>query len=303
MEFELSRYLVSKSQPVPLTKDQYEKIVEAKQQLSGAFQLTENYQVLLENYKSIETVKFSLETDCLLYRYDDYRTSTVGSAKLNAPILGFLSTARYFLDSLWQVLKKLMNTAEQRAVKEFISEVYDRSLEYRFMEGLRNHSQHHSLPLRRFTVNLKSDLTEGRYTALSIRLLIAKKELEKAGKIKQSVLELLPEKIDLLYAIRVYLSKLSAIWFHVDSLTSDRVKLSRNLIDTTKDFYMAETKLPSSGLVATHFNENGEVIHREDILTDWDDERKLLGEKFHDLKNFSTLYISGKIAAWNNINA
>ncbi len=115
------------------------------------YDFTENYQVVVESYRNVEKAKHDAELDHILYSrfgYDDLCNDRV---ILNSLIIGYLASARYFLDSTNRILTKILSPSEVTSFNEFRSSIYDSTKEYRFVEALRNHAQHRGYPIHTLT--------------------------------------------------------------------------------------------------------------------------------------------------------
>ena len=99
MDYYLQKPALGKNKRIEITENEFNKLKLAKDILTNFFSLTENYRVVVESYRAVEKAKHDAELDHILYSrlgYDDFSDSRVA---LNSPIVGYLASARYFLDS------------------------------------------------------------------------------------------------------------------------------------------------------------------------------------------------------------
>lgn len=298
MKHELRRQIEINSKPLSISKNDFDTLVRAKNNLHLLYQMTETYAVVVESYKQLELSKFELEIDQLLFKRFEYNDVTNARIKLNAPISGFLSACRHLLDSYQQILGEILGKLEAKRFKQKTHELYDESFEYRFIEALRNYVQHHAAPIHNYRVdhyNDKSKHSNVSKAAIGISLLVRKDILQKSGDFKKSVLNEMPDSINLIHAFRVYLSKISDLYRFVVDTTNESGKIEREMIDDTKARYSEQTGLPSTMLEAVELDENGQEISKVNILTDWDDSRLIMHSSFKNLSYLPQWYISGKI--------
>lgn len=127
---------------------------------------------------------------------------------LNSPIIGYLASARYFIDSTDKVLPKILTPEQEESFKTFRSEIYDTIKEYRFIEALRNYVQHRELPVHNVTyhnyVEDKNNI-ESSDKVLSLSLHSVRQTLQDDKKFKKAALKEMPEIIDIIYCIRFHM--------------------------------------------------------------------------------------------------
>lgn len=140
MDFYLQPAMLSAPPPMEISEEEYLSLHSARKVLNAAFSFEENYDLLVGNYIEIENAALGLTTATMarqLYEYDEMFELT---SEMNRRAVNFLSTARLFVD---QILQRIRGCgADKTAIKKRLSEAYDASFDYRFMEQLRNHVQH-----------------------------------------------------------------------------------------------------------------------------------------------------------------
>jgi hypothetical protein len=298
MRYELNRHLVKDKQSIPISEKEYKSILLAKSQLHDCYKLTENYGLVVESYRAFELAKFELELDHMLFSKYAYPDLADAFIKMNTPVTSLLSAFRYFIDTAPHLLGRLGGKELASKFKIKTNEIYDSCFEYRFICALRNHVQHEALPLHNYAIEGYWDTKDPKTTdhANSISLEVWKKRFDGSKNFKKSVLDEMPEKVNLVYALRMYLSKLSELYAFILSSTTKYAAQARMIVDTFKSKYTKETGLSHSGLVAL---ENDQIIAQESIFTDWDDARIKLMEKTKLLKSVHRWYITGKIRKKN----
>lgn len=301
MRYELNRQYASKTDSLPIEENDFKRICSSQVMLASLYRMTESYSVVLESYKKIETEKFSLELDTILHDYTSYHNLSAARIKLNAPICGFLSTARFFVESSKTVLKDCVSDEAANNLSMLIKEIFDTCMEYRFICALRNYVQHCELPIHTYNVNQKwdSDNPNDTQVATTVTLQIHKKFLRKST-FKGKVLEEIPETIDLIYAIRTYLSKIYEIYRFCCNAADANAKENRKFIENIMNTYVKQTKLPNTCLVANAINDKEEIVESKDVFLDWDDTRLKIMGALSNLSKLDRLYITGKIISKNS---
>ena len=135
MIYYLQVVTVGEDKRIEITEKKFNEIKLAKDTLMNFFSLTENYRVLVESYRAVEKAKHDAELNHILYGglgYDDFSDARVF---LNSPIVGYLSSARYFLDSTDKILPKILSQPQVESFNKFRNNIYDSNCEYRFIEG------------------------------------------------------------------------------------------------------------------------------------------------------------------------
>jgi len=147
MDYYLQVSAIGHQKKLPISVDEFKSLKEAQEKLNDLFKFTENYCVVVESYRKVEMTKFEVELNHILYGIPDYVDFSNVRIALNSPISGYLSSARYFLDSTPKILHRLFSDNEYDQFDQFRKGIYDSNFGYRFIEALRNHVQHNELPI------------------------------------------------------------------------------------------------------------------------------------------------------------
>lgn len=197
---------------IDLKSSEFEKIKHSKELLTLFAKFTENYRIILDAYERVEDAVHQVCISNLLHGFGGYSESLQRRIHLNSALIGYLASARYFLDSSDKILPKLITEREIAEFIAFRSSIYDDSKEYRFIEALRNYVQHRDLPID----NLKhhnfledTDNREESDLVTSISLLSSREKLRLDKKFKKAALEGMPEYIDIIHCLRAHMA---GIW-------------------------------------------------------------------------------------------
>lgn len=153
--------------------------------------------------------------------------------------MNLLTAARLYVDQVSQHVQGITGKAEKSSeVKKLFSREYDNSLEYRFMDALRNHVQHRGLPVHITQFNCSAmDTDQKRKLRFSIKILLEKLKLSQDKTFKQTVLKKLPEIINLKMYSRGYIESLSKIHVEVRNLVGSKLEVARKKLKNAISSY------------------------------------------------------------------
>ena len=295
MKYILSILASGKFPEVELGKNKYEAIKKASKMIFHGLAMEEKYQIFISNYLEFEKEILDYTVQRMIREpvpYDDYFHVKMG---FNRRLINLLTAARLYVDQLHHHLRKCMpdnqNTKEE--VTSLFSEEYDNSLEYRFMEALRNYVQHRGLPVH--WVQFKGHANgsgKDRMLIFSFQLASQKESLKK-DIFKKKVLEEIPEKIDLKMATRVYVEGISRIHCAARRLVEQHLTEARSLFEDVIASYRQVFSEKFVGLFAICLKEN-KIIERVPLLLEWDDIRIKLSRRNQELINLRNSYVSGQ---------
>lgn len=284
---------------VEIRAEDFTKLKAAKDKLLALFDFTENYRIVVESYKELERAKYEAELEHILYSKHRYEDSADIRVALSAPVLGYLSTARYFLDSTDRLLARLLGDAEIQQFKALRSKIYDDGSEYRFIEALRNYSQHravavHGTTFHNFIEDPSKHETSDMVTSLS---LFADREALKADKkFKSEAVEGMPEKINVIAGIRYHMEGLWRQHRAILELSSATAEAARSTIEHARNLFREKTGAADMvGLYAFAEDDDGQTLEELPLLLDWDDARRSVASRCGNLNNLHRRYVTGKI--------
>ncbi len=283
---------------VSITPEKFRELQRATETLSHFLKITQTYRVVLESYRAVEQAKHDAELNYILHTKAPYRSSLESTVVLNSAIVGYLASARLFLDSTEKLIKILLDEESIAAFNHIRTGMYDGSVEYRFIEALRNYVQHRDLPVHLLTyrsfVEDQSDIREcDLVTCLSIRA--NREALRKDSGFKRSALEGLPDVIDIIDCIRFHMEGMWQLHNHLVTEHASLASAARAQIAATIQQFAEETKDNPVGLEATAGDPESPSRERVPLLLDWDDARIVAVGELGDLTNLHKRYITGKI--------
>ncbi|GAB6069329.1 hypothetical protein JCM30760_04260 [Thiomicrorhabdus hydrogeniphila] len=233
MEYYLDIDCYGTHEKINLTSEEFNLLKSSKSVLDSAFKFEEKYDLLISNYVDLEKDIFGLTLenivswDCSFFMFYQRR------AIINRRFLAVLTMARLYIDSIASDAKKCVGRRDVSAdIREFLSAQYDSNIEYRFIEALRNTVQHHNLPIHSWSNGIKHiDNEEASITEYHSSFYARKKELLKDNRFNKRVLNELPESIDLLKSMRIYITCLSDVHIQTRELMVDEIACARETIE------------------------------------------------------------------------
>jgi hypothetical protein len=224
---------------------------------------------------------------------------------LNRRLVNLLTSARLYLDQLPQPVAACAPDGEaaKAQIKKVISEQYDGFKEYRFMDALRNYTQHRGIPIHWIShagswVGNEQDEDDEESQKLlqySLELVSEASILREDADFKQRVREELEEQTDLTLSARRYVECLSTVHEAVRSATGGSLKEARDLMESAHKRYLEAGASNVIGLCACIFEAERDVeIEFTPLLLDWDDVRIALQKRNRKLTNLHRRYVTGK---------
>lgn len=292
-KFFIRSMLLNETFEMPITEKEFKDFKQASQRLVAGFELEELYDLIINNYRELEKEAVSLAVDQMVLEKDQSEDLFEIRFAMNRRVVNILTASRMYLDQYISRLKKL--NADAVSVKSACHDIYDRLFEYRFMEALRNHVQHGGTAVHRVEVNCPWHVQEGKKykRSFSISLYSNKSELNENDSFRKSVLNECPEKVDVIPAVRVYISGISSLHECIRSLIEETLKESRALFDRSVDRYKRKSRRAGVALQAV-CKKQGEVDDVINIVFDADNVRKLLLKRNKILNNLRNYYVTGE---------
>lgn len=217
-----------------ISKERYLEIENSRNVLFEALSFEEKFDLVLSNYLEFEKTLMDHTIEFMVKSQHDYLSSYQVRLSFNVRISNLLGSIRQYRDHLTKHLKVclLRNEGSKELIKQEFSKEYDHFFEFRFIEALRNYVQHYGLPVH--SVEKKSKWTpnpiEGNML-FSIDLFVFKKDLMLDSTFKKSVLNEMPDKVELSYSLRRYVESLNKVHLILRNAISESVKNSRSNIE------------------------------------------------------------------------
>lgn len=148
--------------PLPLDNDEHTKILRAKTALRFGVGFEQRFDILLENYATLERYILDLALRNAVFMGDS--TSRLREAKhtVNRHLNNLLSSAKLYIDQTAHAISDQFGSAssQYRRFIESTRDEYDNSLAYRALEALRGYAQHRGLPIHSVSFSSRRDETD-----------------------------------------------------------------------------------------------------------------------------------------------
>lgn len=276
----------------------FNNLKQARLCLSAALAIEEKYELLISNYLDLEKECLNVTSDYMIRRTTDYSVFFDLRLVFNRRVVNLLTSTKLYIDQIQQHVKSCFPERSNIGsnVKSLFSAEYDKFFEYRFMEALRNYVQHRGLAVHSTSLNSKwISQEECAELEFKTRLFTHKIEVDGDKAFKKQVSKEMGEKVDLLYAIRVYIGSISKIHCEIRELVAPVSEDSRLQILETINEYEAISGEKAVGLNAISSMPKepiDETIEKFPLLLKWDDIRLDLIKKNKSLANLSKRYVS-----------
>jgi hypothetical protein len=276
-----------------ITAARAEHLARLREVLQGALTIEEHYDIVLGLYKSLERVTLDIAIEQMTHQsmLDDQEESYATRASVNVALISLLTAIRLYLDALAPNVAACV-----RGTPETISEVqrlrafqYDEFFEYRFMEALRNHVQHHALPVHSLTLDSHWD-DDRKHLEHSVSYVAFKRFLVRDGDFKKTILAEAPDTVDLQEATRRYIDCLSHIHVSVRKLIDHAVRAARDEITGTIEEYRQFCGGVNS--LAVFVVDGEQSVRQTPVWLGWDDVRLNLRKR-----NRRTIASQGHVAS------
>ena len=276
-----------------ITCDRFEALKTRKTTLSEALAIEQKYEIIISNYLDLEREAIGLAVSHMVTDQTEIFDFFEAILSLNKHVVNLLSSVKLYSDQISSHVSRCTTDPEAKIrVKQAQTDEYDSNFNYRFMEALRNHSQHYGSPVHRakFLARWNSERTGMKF---GIEYMSEKIRLQINKKFKRCILAEADDEIELPTTIRSYIESISSIHNFVRNIISDDVEVARNNIKEAIDEYEKQFGVESTSLRAYKYHRDS--LEETILITlDWDDVRQRIQKKNRQLVNLSKRYASGE---------
>jgi hypothetical protein len=150
----ISSMLLDSEGEVEITESEFEEIVFAISALLNCIEVEEKFDAIIENYRELEGFMLDQSLQSMLSAGIDDISFQSPRSTTSRKLSNFLSSVRLYSDTVGRHAKAITNEdGTDKKIKITASQQYDGSLDYRILEALRNHSQHHALPVHSYSIH------------------------------------------------------------------------------------------------------------------------------------------------------
>jgi hypothetical protein len=159
MEYVITRSVLSFTQTIPLTREEYGRLREVKAGLVVALGIEEKFNIVRDNYAELEMELLRLGVEQMVFQEEDWGELVSEIYTINRRLLNLLSAARLYRDQIVRDISDVWGPGSSAVeqVREAREREEQESLPFRFMEALRNSIQHHSLPVYQLSRPMERD--------------------------------------------------------------------------------------------------------------------------------------------------
>ncbi|MHB8272219.1 hypothetical protein, partial [Bradyrhizobium sp.] len=214
IKYVLCRIVEGNTARLEITQQEYVSLQTADKQLSHALDVEDKYDVTIQNYLEFETSIIEEAVHDLIRTKRNAVESKRLRQMLARRLSNVLSSARLYVETLKHHSKQILasDSVSLDRIEKTRREQYDKSLDYRLIEALRNYAQHHALPVHGLIMPARQDGRDLRYH--SIEPYVDPDLLREDSNFKAQVLKELPEDgdvVNLKPVLRSYIESLGVI--------------------------------------------------------------------------------------------
>lgn len=290
-KFFLKIHAIGNYPRLPISSEDYNEIIKARQILAAALSVEEKYDLTLSNFLDLEKELLTLTVERMVRAELDYDNFYQIRSALNRKLSNFILSGKIYTEQIASDAAECLEDGKsiQQLISELRSEQYDNSIEYRTMEALRNHLAHSGMIVHK--VSLPSHWTphevkQLRRLEFNIDMFAERSLLGENSRFKKTVLAELPEYFDLKKGARSYMASISALQEATRKFTDKEITNARELIARFINKYSDFNNGQSFAVAAFCDSSDPEVKIKPIILMlDWDNVRKSLREKNSSITN------------------
>lgn len=299
-------YGMGEPHEMKINEECFKQLKAAKAVLSAALHMEEIYEMIVSGFLDLERESANmsiLDSVRGIRGYEEfYDTQLAQSVRL----VNFLTAVRMYRDQMGTYMSCIMN--DPSSCKKFKSLFHHKESkpEFRFMEVLRNYTQHCGIPvhLTSFSwesidesekINESEKMTEYSSDFYALKELLEESNLDRENPLTPKVLGEMPEKVNLLRYVRIYVESVSEIHEEVRKQTKESVQAARAKLSKAISDYKAQYGERALNLHALEF-QDGKLEPADKILITIgdDDTRERLASRNSKIVGVSNSYVSTK---------
>ena len=249
----------------------------SKDVLTHALAIEEKYEILISNYIELEKQVTNEIIAHMAMRsiecQDDFKTLI----SLNIKMVNLLTSTRLYTDQLLSHISFCLSDRPEikEKIKGLFSTEYDSNFEYRFMEALRNYVQHKGLAVHNGS---HKKGWKNNYSRLEYSLYFSAKKSELAldKNFKKSILDEMPDEVDLHSASRSYVESMSRVHEQTRHMINEVVEKSRLAIEIAREDFKKAYPDKNMYFLSACAYKNEHRIDEIPLPLEWDDIRRKL---------------------------
>ncbi|WP_321842644.1 hypothetical protein [Paraburkholderia bannensis] len=276
LEYILEQCIIDRHLRIPISEARFKELANAREVLSAALAFEQRYELLLGNFLTMELAFSEIGLRAKVEPQYQYPAMAGFLEKANRHVVNLLTAMRSYADQVVQDFKCLeLEPGFGAVAKSELSRAYDKSSDYRFMCGMRNHVQHKATAVHGFVANDEST-GDANSWAESVKFIAHRSTLQGDRFFKTRLLDEQPEKIDIRRRARRSVREMGAVHLALREVAKDQVARARSVIANAIRDYQEAGAYSVVGLGARRVGYPDEDVP---LFMDWDDVRLQLVEK------------------------
>ncbi|MBK6801643.1 hypothetical protein [Novosphingobium sp.] len=281
---------------VEIEQARFEKIQSAWANLCNVLDLEESWDAVIQNYLDLEKGMLDAAARHMILSIFDYHNFQDIRLQFAVKLANLLSSCRAYLDHTPRNLNSLEpRRGETGAFRLATNREYDQRFGYRFMEALRNYSQHGGLPLHgaSYGTRRREGEDEG-MLQFSVATHVLVDKLRGNKSFKQSVLEnVTEEKLPAEPLVRAYIEGVSCVHMELRNLLHERVARWMKVIrDAIATFSEGSPDGNILGLCAMQLGEKNQWIQSVPLVEDMLQRLEILQKRNRSLEWLTRSFVS-----------
>jgi hypothetical protein len=281
---------------VEIDQARFDEIQTAWANLRHVVLLEETWDAVIQNYLDLEKGLLDAAARHMILSMYDYHNFQDIRLAFAVKLANLLSSCKAYLDHTPHHLNGLKpQLGETEAFRLATSREYDGRFGYRFMEALRNYSQHGGLPLHgaSYDARRKEGEEEGMLQfSVATHVVVDKLRSDKA--FKQSVLkDVTEEKLPAEPLVRDYIEGLSCIHMELRKLLNERVEGWMKVIrDAIAEFADGSPDGSTLGLNAMQMGKGNQWLQAVPLIEDMLERVEILQKRNRSLQKLTSSFVS-----------
>jgi hypothetical protein len=299
MKYLITRLILDCAQHLEISREEFDRVHEAKRSLLILLSLEEKLDLVLENYTEYERELLNMTLHHMVFQDLDRLSFRVNEQAISRRLINLLASGRLYVDQVQHDLTEIYggDSEEVRVLAQTIKHEYDHTFEYRFMEALRNFVQHRSLPFQSLKYSSEWEETcQPNRLRFSIVPSLDLERLRADPRFKRSVLEELDPASKHLRTtplVRRYVESIGTIHQVIRDITTEDAKKWDALIVDVRQRARGVFGDSLGGLALVAVEEGKQPAEAVHIFEDLTQHRKMLQKKNRTLTKLSARYVSG----------
>ncbi|MFV2073116.1 MAG: hypothetical protein ACC742_10760 [Thermoanaerobaculales bacterium] len=299
MKHFITLVVLGDTRKIDLRPEEFDHIATARRNLLVALRLEEKFDLVIANYVEYEAELLNLALHNTVYRDFTWSHANANIQTINRRLMNLLSAGRLLIDQLKHDLSIVYgpSSPQAEAVESALKQQYEEVFAFRFLEALRNHMQHRSLPIRSVNFPMRRDTPDQQEVTCGILPSVDVSQLRDDPKFKKALLKELgsDDRIVITPLVRSYVDSVGRV--HDTLRNTLRSDISR-WDETIQDAKSRAREVLGGELVGlaavAQKSERARYSQIEYIFDDFIERREELQKKNPSLSRHSDYHISGR---------